>query len=164
MKILIEIFGQGKDLNCLQMGCRGVVIFLFALILIRISGRRSFGVRTPLDNIIVILLGTVLGRAIVGASSFLPVVITSLIIVLLHRLFAWLVVHSKQFSNLTEGDKIILFKEGKFIEDNLNKGLVCKEDIMQEVRKSALTDDLEKIEKIYIERNGEISTLKKDTG
>src|ERR1700761_6657214 len=118
MKILIEIFGQGKDLNCLQMGCRGVVIFLFALILIRISGRRSFGVRTPLDNIIVILLGTVLGRAIVGASSFLPVVVTSLIIVLLHRLFSWFIVHSKQFSRLTEGDKIILFQDGQFIEEN----------------------------------------------
>jgi uncharacterized membrane protein YcaP (DUF421 family) len=161
METLIRIFGQGKDLNCLQMGCRGIFIFLFALVLIRISGRRSFGVRTPLDNIIVILLGTVLGRAIVGASAFLPVLITSLLIVLLHRFFGWLIVHSKGFSQLIEGNKIILFKDGQFIKENLNKGLVCEEDIMQAVRKSALTDDLKEIEKIYIERNGEISTVKK---
>jgi len=52
MNLLIQIFGEGKDLNALQMSSRGIVIFFIALILIRISGRRSFGVRTPLDNII----------------------------------------------------------------------------------------------------------------
>jgi len=49
--ILIEMFGQGKDLNTLQMSCRGIVVFFIALLLIRISGRRSFGMHTPLDNI-----------------------------------------------------------------------------------------------------------------
>jgi len=42
----------------------------------------------------------------------------------------------------------------------MEKGLVCMEDIMQGVRKSALTD-MEKIEKVYLERNGEISAIKK---
>lgn len=61
MHFIHELFGQGKNLNSLQMTCRGIVVFFFALILIRISGRRSFGIRTPLDNIIIILLGTILG-------------------------------------------------------------------------------------------------------
>ena len=43
----------------------------------------------------------------------------------------------------------------------MEKGLVCMEDIMQGVRKSALTEDMEKIEKVYLERNGEISAIKK---
>jgi uncharacterized membrane protein YcaP (DUF421 family) len=162
METLIKIFGEGKDLNCLQMCSRSLVIFLFSLVLIRISGRRSFGIRTPLDNIIVILLGTVLGRAIVGASSFLPVIIASLLIVLLHRAFSWLMINSIKFSKLLEGEKIILFKDGHFIKKNINKGLVSEEDIMQGVRKSALTDQLDKIERIYIERNGEITTVKKN--
>jgi uncharacterized membrane protein YcaP (DUF421 family) len=162
MNIIFGIFGHGKNLDCIQMGCRGVAVFLFALVLIRISGRRSFGIRSALDNIIVILLGTVLGRAIVGASAFLPVMVTCLIIVLLHRVFGWLIAHIAWFSKLIEGDKILLFEEGGFIENNLSKGLVCKEDVMQGVRKSALTEQLDKIKKIFIERNGEISAIKKD--
>lgn len=160
MELFIKLFGEGKNLNTLQMSDRGVVMFLIALILIRLSGRRSFGVRTPLDNIITISLGAVMSRAIVGASDFAPVVVCCLVIVLLHRLFGWLIAHSKGFGKFIEGDKMVLFEAGEFQQDNMKKALVCQEDIMQALRKSALTEDMSKIDKIYMERNGEISSIK----
>src|SRR5881398_2717627 len=97
MELLKEIFGEGKDLNVIQMSSRGIVVFIIAFLLIRISGRRSFGIRTPLDNIITISLGAILNRAIVGASAFLPVIVCCLVIVLMHRLFGWLIVRHKAF-------------------------------------------------------------------
>src|SRR6202000_2248848 len=105
MEIFIKLFGQGKDLNALQMSDRGIAVFFIALILIRISGRRSFGVRTPLDNIITILLGAILSRAVVGASDFVPVMICCFVIVSLHRLFGWLIARSPDFSRWIEGNK-----------------------------------------------------------
>jgi uncharacterized membrane protein YcaP (DUF421 family) len=161
MELIITIFREGKDLNTLQMSSRGIVVFFIALVLIRISGRRSFGVRTPLDNIITISLGAVLSRAIAGASAFVPVIITCFVIVLMHRIFGWLIVHHRRFGRFMEGDKIPLYRDGAFIKNNLDKALVCEEDIMQGIRKSALTDDMREIEKVYMERNGEISPIKK---
>jgi uncharacterized membrane protein YcaP (DUF421 family) len=161
MELLIKIFGEGKDLNALQMSCRGVVFFIIALVLIRISGRRSFGVRTPLDNIIAISLGAIMSRAVVGASEFVPIVVCCFVIVLMHRFFGWLIAHSKAFGEFIEGNKMVLFERGNFQHDNMKKALVCKEDIMQGVRKSALTEDMNQIEKVYMERNGDISPLKK---
>jgi uncharacterized membrane protein YcaP (DUF421 family) len=158
---LITIFGEGKDLNALQMSSRGIVIFIIALILIRLSGRRSFGVRTPLDNIIAISLGAILSRAVVGASGFLPVVVCCFVIVILHRILGGLVVSNKAFARFIEGDKILLFKDGSFIPQNMKKALVCEEDVMQGIRKSTLTEDMSGIEKVYMERNGEISAIKK---
>ncbi|MDB5125273.1 MAG: hypothetical protein JWP94_3402 [Mucilaginibacter sp.] len=163
MNTFIEIFGQGKDLNALQMSVRGVIIFLIALVLIRISGRRSFGIRTPLDNIIVISLGAILSRAIVGASDFVAVVVACFMIVLLHRFLGWLISRSERFAKLVEGNKILLFSEGQFNRANIKKALLCEEDIMQGIRKSALIDDLTKIDRIYIERTGEISAIKKES-
>jgi len=55
----------------------------------------------------------------------------------------------------------LLFEKGEFIDAHLKRALLCKEDIMQGVRKSALTDNMDEIDRIYIERNGEISALKK---
>jgi uncharacterized membrane protein YcaP (DUF421 family) len=161
MELFLKIFGEDKNIDTLQMCCRSIVVFLIALILIRISGRRSFGVRTPLDNIILILLGATLSRTIVGASPFVPVVVACFVIVLLHRFLGWMISRSKKFSKTMEGNKILLFDNNQFIDENLKRALLCREDIMQGVRKSALTDDLGEIDKIYIERNGEISAIKK---
>lgn len=161
MELINTLFGQGKDLNTLQMSCRGIVVFMIALVLIRLSGRRSFGIRTPLDNIISISLGAVLSRAIVGASAFVPVIVTCFVVVILHRFFGWLIAHSITFGRVMEGDKIILFENGQFIPAHLKRALVCREDVMQGIRKSALTEDLSKIDKVYIERNGEITAMKK---
>lgn len=162
MEILKTIFGEGKDLDTLQMCSRGIVMFIIALLLIRISGRRSFGQKTSLDNIISILLGAVLSRAVVGASPFIPVVVCCLAIVCLHRIFGWLCVRYPQFARIVEGTPILLFQNGKFIPDHLKRGIVGEEDIMQGVRKSALTEDMAKIDKVYLERNGDISPLMKN--
>lgn len=162
MDYVLLIFGEGKDLNFIQMASRAIVIFIISLVLIRISGRRSFGMRTPLDNIIVILLGALLSRAVVGASPFVPIVASSFAIVIMHRMFGWLIARSRKFSSLVEGEKIILFENGNYMQENMNRALVCKEDLKQGVRKSVLTEDMGKIEKVYIERNGEISAIKKE--
>ena len=162
MYVLTLIFGQGKDLDTLQMVCRGAVVFIIALVLIRISGRRSFGIRTPLDNIILVLLGAILSRAVVGASPFVPTIVTCTVIVIMHRCFGYFIARNDSFGKLVEGKKILLFKDNKFIKENMKKGLVCEEDIMQGVRKSALTDNMENIDTVFIERNGEISAIRKD--
>lgn len=161
MELLDEVFGHGRDLNALQMTCRGVVVFIIALALIRTSGRRSFGIRSPLDNIILILLGAILSRAVVGASAFIPVIVCCFGIVIMHRVLGWLIVNNNTFAKFIEGNKILLFEKGAFIKENLSKGLVCEEDVMQGIRKAALTDDLDKIDRIYIERSGDISPIKK---
>src|ERR1700744_562726 len=117
MEILLKIFGEGKDLSALQMSCRGVIIFFVALILIRISGRRSFGVRSPLDNIITISLGAIMSRAVVGASAFVPVIICCFVIVLLHRGIGWLISSHKRFGGIIEGEKKLVFQDGHFLPD-----------------------------------------------
>lgn len=161
MELIDTLFGHGKYLNELQMTCRAVVIFVICLLFIRISGRRSFGVKTPLDNIIVIMLGALLSRAVVGASPFWSIICCSLVLVLIHRVVGWGITRSKRFSKLVEGEKIVLFRDNSFIKRNMKRGLVCEEDIRQGVRKSALTEEMDKIETVYIERNGEISAIKK---
>ncbi|QQL49426.1 YetF domain-containing protein [Mucilaginibacter ginkgonis] len=158
---LIEIFGDGEHLNMLQMSSRGIVTFFIALILFRVSGRRSSGLKTPLDNIIMVLLGAVLSRGVVGASPYVPVVMTCLAIVLMHRFFAWCVAKYPKLGSVLEGDKILVYYQDRFIRENMINKEFSKEDVMQGVRKAALTEDLEQIDKIYIEKNGEISTVKK---
>ncbi len=161
METLIYLFGTQNNLSGTQMFLRAIIVFFLALLLIRISGRRSFGLRAPFDNIIAILLGAILSRIVVGAGPFFPTLTACLIITILHRVVARLSVTNNFFENLTKGQKILLYHNGEFIEKNLKRALVSKEDVLESIRLMIYSDDLKNIEKIYMERTGQISITKK---
>lgn len=160
-EIIYKLFGDGKDLNSLQFTDRAIVIFIIAIALVRISGRRSFGVKTPFDTTIAILLGSILGRAVAGVSPFVPTVAGCLALVVLHRILAWAVLHYPSLARLVRGKPIPLYKDGKFIDENMKRGLVTKEDILEHVRLKALMPDFEKVESAWLETTGEIAIVKK---
>lgn len=162
MRILIDIFGDSADLNTLQTSARAVVVFFFTLLLVRIAGRRSFGLRAPLDNIILILLGAMIGRAVVGASPFVPTLVASFVICILHRLFAYVSLFSPVIDRVLKGKKIALYKNGKVIKHNLNRSLMSQEDLKEEVRLRGHVESLDDLESLYMERNGEVSVVRKN--
>jgi uncharacterized membrane protein YcaP (DUF421 family) len=158
------LFGQGRDLNCLQMIDRGIVIFFLALIFIRIAGRRSFGMRTSFDNIITLLLGATLSRAVVGASAFIPTICVCLVFVFLHRACGWLSCVYPWFERLIKGEKILVVENGKLLSGQLHKAQATQADLMEGVRLRALFEDLNRVQSAYVEMNGEISVVKKSDG
>jgi len=158
---LYKLFGEGKDLNTLQMCSRAFVIFFISLILIRISGRRTFGKRSAFDNTLAIILGAVLSRAVVGASPFVPTIVSSLVLVLLHRGLAWMSIKSKTVSQLIKGDEIPLYRNGQLYKENLGKSLLSEKDILSDVRKQANVKTLNEVSEIYMETSGEVTVIKK---
>ncbi len=160
--LLYKIFGEGRNLNTLQMCSRAVVVFFITLVLIRISGRRTFGKRSAFDNTLAIILGAVLSRAIVGASDFLPTIACSLVLVLLHRGLAWLSIKNKTISRLIKGAEIPLYRNGQLHEGNLEKSLLSENDLLSDVRLKGNVKTLNEVSEIYMESSGEVSIIKKN--
>jgi len=163
MDTIIKLFGEGKDLSVMQMSLRAIVIYFITLILIRISGRRTFGKKSAFDNTIVIILGAILSRAVVGASPFLSTVVCSLALVVLHRLLAWLCITNDGLARMLRGKPLLLFSDNKFDEDNMSAGLISKKELMGDIRLKANDDKLDNVDQIYLETSGEISVVKKSS-
>jgi len=159
--IIHYIFGEGKDLSVLQMCSRALVVFFIALIMVRVSGRRTFGKRTAFDNTLAIILGAILSRAIVGASPFVPTVCCSLLLVLLHRLLAYACIKSSFLDHYLKGTSIPLYQNGKLDKENLTKSLLTEKDLMGDVRLKGNATKLEEIHEIYMETSGEVSVISK---
>lgn len=160
MNLLLTFFGEGDDLTPLQMGLRAFSIYIIALILIRISGIRTFGKKSAFDNVIVILLGAVLSRTIVGASPYWSTVAASLVLVCLHRLLAWLSLHYHKFGQLIKGKDRVLFSSGNFHKENMERCFLTDGDLLESIRLHANTTCFEDIKEIYMERSGRISVIK----
>jgi uncharacterized membrane protein YcaP (DUF421 family) len=161
MEIFIKIFGEGKDLSALQMSARALVVYILALIFIRISGRRTFGKKSSFDTTITIILGAVLSRAITGASAFIPTIACSLLLVLIHRFVAWMVTYNKAVGKILKGERRSLYKNDRIEETNLRKALMTYDDLMSDVRLKTNEDSLDNIEEIHMESSGELSVIKK---
>lgn len=161
METIHDLFGEGKDLNALQMGCRAFVIFFITLALIRLAGVRTFGIRSAFDNCIIIMLGAVLSRAIPGASAFIPTIVSCVVLVAVHRVLAILSVNNKTLSHIIKGKPISIYKEGVLNTKNLRKCALSYGDIIEEVRVNLNTNTLDNVEEIFMERTGKISIIKK---
>ena len=159
---MYKLFGEGKELNALQMGDRAFVMFFICLALIRIAGRRAFGTKTAFDNIIAIMLGAILSRAVVGVSPFLPTVTAGLVMVLVYRLLAFIAVTNDAVSHFLKGKEMSLYRNGKINENNLKKCSISRGDLMEGVRVEGNVRGLNEIEEAFMERNGQISVIKKE--
>ena len=161
MSEFYQFIGEGKELNTLQMAIRAFIIFLIALAFIRFSGRRTFGMLSPFDNVISILLGAILSRAVIGASPFLPTVIAAFVIVVLHRLFAWISLYNDVFGSLIKGNAKIIYKDGEIIRNNMKRFYITDKDLLEGIRLQGNVESLDEIKSAYIERDGKISIIKK---
>jgi uncharacterized membrane protein YcaP (DUF421 family) len=164
MQTIYELFGQGQNLTSLQMSLRAIVIFFIALILIRYTGMRVFGIKSAFDTCIMIMLGAVLSRAVVGASPFIPTIVASAALVVVHKLIARISVGNQFISHLVKGKPLSLYKDGILNDKNLTRCALSYGDVIEEVRITMSQNNLDNIDEIFMERTGKISVIKKNTG
>jgi uncharacterized membrane protein YcaP (DUF421 family) len=161
MNWFYQLIGEGSDQTPYQTVIRAIIIFILALVFIRLSGRRTFGMFSPFDNVICVLLGAILGRAVVGASPFFATIIAAFVIVFLHRLFGWIALYHDGFGSLIKGNAKVIYKDGKIIRNNMKRFDITDKDLIEGIRLQGNVESLDEINSAYIERDGRISVTKK---
>lgn len=164
MDIAVVLWGDGEKLDLLQMSVRAVCMFFIAFLLIRLGGMRIFGKRSPFDTIIIIMMGAILARGVIGASPFWSTVAASTTMVVINRIMAWSCAANDAVNDVIKGKRLLLYENGQMHWDNMKVAALSKSDLMESLRLETKQDSLEKIEKAYMETNGRISfLLKKST-
>lgn len=149
---LSELFDYGLYL-------RGVVITLYAIILFRANSARLFGNHSPLDFIIYIILGAILGEAIVNNIPLLPSMIVCALIIGVHRFLSYLSYKKHWIGKYVKGEKILIVKDGKYIEKNIRCCQITPHDILQALRLQHGMEKISSIKKATLERGGQISFI-----
>lgn len=162
MNWMTTIFGDDASLNAAQMAARAAAIFCICLLLIRISGRRSFGQHSPFDAATTVLLGAVLSRGVVGASPFWATVAAAMVLVIMHRAVGWLSVRSDRFDIWINGKERSLVIDGQKLDREVAKALITDRDLAEAIRKKIGEFDLARVRNATLERDGQISIFEKD--
>lgn len=155
--LFLGLGADPKDLTFLQISIRGIIVFISTLVMIRLSARRSLAKRTVFDSIFLVILASVLARAINGSSDLLPTLGGGFVLVALHRLLATIAFYSHAFGNLVKGPEQLLIHDGEMVNRSLRWNHISRHDLEEDFRLAMHTDDLTRIRMARLERSGEIS-------
>ena len=160
LQSLLGISTQPKELTFLQVSVRGVVVFIATLVMVRLSSKRSLAEKTAFDAVLVVIIGSMLSRAINGSAAFLPTLGSGFVLVLLHRLFGLTAFYSHAFGIVLKGKPAVLVQNGRLQHKNMLWNHISEHDLQEDMRLEAKTDDLSKIKTARVERSGDISFIK----
>jgi uncharacterized membrane protein YcaP (DUF421 family) len=139
---------------------RGVIIYLFLLLLFRIMGKRSLSETTMFDLLVLLIISEVTQQAMVDTDNSLTaaaILITTLlgmdlILSLLKKPF-------KMFEKIVEGTPLIIVDHGKPLKDRMSKTNVDEEDVMQAARANQGLEKIEQVKYAVLEKDGTISII-----
>src|SRR5947209_3276803 len=107
---LLGIGVEPKELTFTQISLRGVIVFVFTLVIIRLGDKRQLSKKSAFDAALLIILASALARAINGSAAFFATLGGSAVLVALHRLLAYLSCRSTVFRNLIKGRPAVLIR------------------------------------------------------
>lgn len=161
---LIKIWGTIENIGIGEIAARAAAMFVLMIVMLRVSGMRSFGKGDVFDTVLAILLGAVLARGIVGATPFLSAVAAGITIMAIHNLLSRLSFYNRWIGRTVKGEAMPLYRRGEFIQDNMRKADITKADIQEQLRVKLNTASLDEVEEIYFERTGKVSFVKSSGG
>ena len=150
-----------KNLTFMQISLRGVIVFIATLIMIRFGHKRSLARKTAFDAVLIVILASVLSRAINGSAAFFATLGGGFVLVLLHRLLALIAYHSHGFGILIKGEPDLIVHDGHTDIPNMRRNHISQHDLEEDLRLAAASENLSGIERARVERSGDISFIKK---
>jgi uncharacterized membrane protein YcaP (DUF421 family) len=109
------------------------------------------------------LVGRVQPRChgITGSASMSGIAMACAVLVAIHWVMTRLACHSHRLGNLIKGHAKLLVENGRIHRDTMRASHISEQDLLEELRLTANVEDVNRIEKAYKERNGQISGIRR---
>ena len=149
---------QGEDINWWQMSIRACLVFLIGVLIVRFASTRAFGKWSALDIILAVVVGSNLGRAMTGNAPFLATLVATCVLLALHDLLIRASARWSWVSLVTKGRSMLLVSNGAPVEAAMRRAGIGERDLHLALR-SAGHADLDEVESVTLERNGDITVV-----
>jgi len=141
---------------------RAVVMYVMALVMIRLLGKRALGELGPFDFVVMTGVGhTVVSVALDRSIPYYEGIIILATLAGLEYIMGILALKSQTLSNLIVGRPVVLIDNGRIIRENLAREKCNVDDLMQELRKQGIRD-IDEVEKGILESCGGFSVIRKE--
>lgn len=147
----------------MDMVLRAIGIYIFLLLAMRISGRRTLAEMTLFDFILVLVLSECSQQAIIGDDiSIVGGCIAISTLIFADIAMSYIKQFFPRFGDVMEGQPLLLINDGEVLQDRLAQERVGEEDILEAARRLRGIGRLDQIKYAVLERSGGITIIPQD--
>ncbi len=140
---------------------RGLIVYVFLIVLLRVTGKRQVGQLAPFDLVLLLVLSNAVQNAMTGGdNSVLGGLISASVLVLLNYAAGILTYRSKKLESLVEGRPEVLVHNGKVFTDVLEREKLTHHELNAALREAGCAC-VEQVHYAILENNGTISVQPK---
>ena len=139
---------------------RSVAVYLFLLIVFRISGKRSLSQITTFDFILLLIISEATQQALIGVdNSMINSAIVVATLIGLNILMSLLKQRSNWFDRLLDDIPLLIVSDGKPLKDRMQQARVDEDDVLDAARENYGLERMDQIRHAILERDGQISII-----
>ncbi|UGQ47139.1 DUF421 domain-containing protein [Massilia endophytica] len=141
-----------------EYAARAAAIYLFLLVMMRVTGKRTIGQFTPFDLLVVMLLSESVSPGLTGGDNSVHAgVIVATTLIVMNVVIAYITSHSRKMADIIDGTPVLLGRDGKIFDEVVKKCRVAEGDVEQALREADCP--LEKMKCAFLEADGKITIL-----
>ncbi|HET8827831.1 MAG TPA: YetF domain-containing protein [Pelobium sp.] len=143
----------------LEVLFRCVIMFIVAITVLRLAGRRGIKQLSIFELVIILTLGSAAGDPLFYEDvGLLPTISVFIFILILYRLTTFLISRFKKIEHWLECTATYLIEDGEFAIDKFEKGSLAQDEFFAELRLRNVTH-IGQVDLAILETNGQISVF-----
>jgi uncharacterized membrane protein YcaP (DUF421 family) len=154
-------FDNWSDLG--RVALIGSLAYATLVLLLRSSGKRTLSKWNAFDLIVTIALGSTLATVLLSKDvSYAEGALALALLVALQFFVAWIAVRAKWFRRIIKAQPTFLYKEDRFLTEQLQAQRVTESEVRAAVRGAGMAS-MEDVLAVVLETAGSVSVLRKSS-
>jgi len=140
-----------------ELVVRGLVVYVFLILLLRVTGKRQIGQLSPFDLVLLLILSNAVQNSMnAGDNSLIGGLISAVTLVVVNYLVGLIAFKSKKLEAIIEGHPQLIIHEGKLFEDVMNEAKLTRHELDSTLRQSGYFE-IKDVKLAILETNGTVS-------
>src|SRR5882672_8649725 len=142
---------------------RGLIVYVFLLLILRITGKRQTGQLAPFDLVLLLVLSNAVQNSMNGGdNSLLGGLISATTLIALNYAIGYAAFRSKRLESIIEGRPQVLIHNGHLFQDVMAESQLTHHELEAALRQAGCAN-IGDCHSAILENNGSISVVQRKT-
>ena len=140
-----------------ELVARSLVVYVFLIVLLRLTGKRQIGQLSPFDLVLLLILSNAVQNSMnAGDNSLIGGLLSAITLVAINYIVSLLTFRSKKLEAIIEGRPQVLIHQGKLFEDVMNESKLTRHELDSTLRQSGYFE-IKDVKLALLENNGSVT-------